>query len=137
MPAYPFRMASHSPFRHFRTNPEIICLSVAMFVRLAVSLRKVEDLLHQRGIDVVHETVRFWWHGSGPTRTAEARGRRVEGMRSSHWLWHLDEGFVKVNGGQRCLWRAVGHDDEVRDEHSGQEIGIEIPQENIEATSRH
>ena len=48
------------PFRYFRTSPEIIRLAVMMYVRFPLSLRNVEDLLHERGIEVSHETVRFW-----------------------------------------------------------------------------
>jgi putative transposase len=44
---------------------------------------------------------------------AEIRKRRVEGMRSSHWRWHLDEMFVKINGEKHYLWRAVDHEGEV------------------------
>ena len=44
---------------------------------------------------------------------AEIRKRRVEGIRSSHWQWHLDEVFVKINGEKHYLWRAVDHGGEV------------------------
>ena len=70
-------------------------------------LRNVEDLLHERGIDVSHEAVRFWWHKFGPMFAAEIRKRRLEGMKSSRWRWHLDEMFVKTNGERHYLWRAV------------------------------
>jgi len=43
-------------------TPEITRLAVMMYVRLPLSLRNVEDLLHERGIDVSHEAARFWWH---------------------------------------------------------------------------
>ena len=52
-------MTKHSPFRYFKTSPEIIRLAVMMYVRYPLSLRNVEDLLHERGIDVSHETVRY------------------------------------------------------------------------------
>ncbi len=48
-----------SRFRYFKTSPDIIRLTVMMYVRFPLSLRKVEDLLHERGIDVSHEAVRF------------------------------------------------------------------------------
>jgi len=57
--------------------------------------------------------VRFWWNRFGPMFAAEIRKRRVEGMRSSHWRWHLDEVFVKINGERHYLWRAVDHEGEV------------------------
>jgi putative transposase len=106
-------MTQRSPFRYFKTSPEIIRLAVMMYVRYPLSLRNVEDLLHERGIDVCHETVRIWWHRFGPMFAAEIRKRRVEGMRSSHCRWHLDEMFVKINGEKHYLWRAVDHEGEV------------------------
>jgi putative transposase len=106
-------MPKPSPFRYFKTSPEIIRLAVMLYVRFPLSLRNVEDLLHERGIDVSHETVRYWWHRFGPMFAAEIRKRRIEGMRSSRWRWHLDEMFVKINGERHYLWRAVDHEGEV------------------------
>ena len=48
-----------NPFRYFNSSPEIIRLAVMMYVRYALSPRNVEDLLHERGIDICHETFRF------------------------------------------------------------------------------
>lgn len=84
-----------------------------MYVRFPLSLRNVEDLLHERGIEISHETVRFWWNRFGPLFAAEIRKRRVEEMRSSRWRWHLDEVFVKINGQRHYLWRAVDQEGEV------------------------
>ena len=106
-------MIKRSPFKYFKTSPEIIRLAVMMYVRFPLSLRNVEDLLHERGVDICHETVRFWWHRFGPMFASEIRKRRVLGMRSSHWRWHLDEMFVKINGERHYLWRAVDHEGEV------------------------
>ena len=59
-------------------------------------LRNVEDLLHERGIDISHETVRFWWNRFGPMFAAEIRRNRVQRIRSySNWQWHLDEGVPR------------------------------------------
>ena len=91
-------MTQRSPFRYFKTSPEIIRLAVMMYFGFPLSLRKVEDLLHERGIEISHETVRFWWNRFGPLFAAEIRKRRVSGIRSSRWRWHLDEVFVKING---------------------------------------
>jgi putative transposase len=49
-----------NPFRYFNGSLENIRLSVMMYVRYPLSLRQVEDLLYKRGIDICHETVRFW-----------------------------------------------------------------------------
>jgi putative transposase len=106
-------MTQRRPFRYFRTSPEIIRLAVMMYVRFPLSLRNVEDLLHERGIEVSHETVRFWWLRFGPMFAAEIRKRRIGQMRTSRWRWHLDEVFVRINGVQHYLWRAVDHEGEV------------------------
>ena len=106
-------MTKSSPFKGFQSSPEIIRLAVMMYVRFPLSLRNVEDLLHERGIEVRHETVRFWWQRFGPMFSAEIRKRRSEGMKSIPWRWHLDEMFVKFNGERHYLWRAVDHEGEV------------------------
>jgi putative transposase len=79
-------------------------------VRFPLSLRNVEDLLHERGVDASHEAIRFWWHRFGRFFASEIRKRRIEGMKSSRWKWHLDEVFVKINGERHYLWRAVDHE---------------------------
>ena len=85
-----------------------------MYVLFPLSLRNVEDLLHERGIDISHDTIRFWWNRFGPLFAAEIRKRRVQQLRShSNWQWHLDEAFVKINGERHYLWRAVDHEGEV------------------------
>ncbi len=52
-------MSQSNPFRYFKTSREIIRLAVMLNVRFPLSLRNVEDLLHERGIDVSYEAVRF------------------------------------------------------------------------------
>lgn len=85
-----------------------------MYIRFPLSLRNVEDLLHERGIDVSYESVRFWWQRFGPKFAAEIRKKRSQTMRChSNWKWHLDEVFVKINGQRYYLWRAVDHEGEV------------------------
>ena len=107
-------MTKPSPFRYFKTSPEIIRLAVMLYVRFPLSLRNVEDLLHERGIEISHETVRFWWNRFGPMFAADIRRKRISRMRSySNWQWHLDEVFVKINGEMHYLWRAVDHEGEV------------------------
>ena len=66
-----------NPFRYFNSSPEIIRLTVMMYIRYPLSLRQVEDILFERGIDICHETVRFWWNRFGPMFAAEIRKRRV------------------------------------------------------------
>ena len=66
-----------SPFRYFNSSPEVIRLVVMMYVRFPLSLRNVEDLLFERGIDICHETVRHWWNRFGPMFAADIRRQRV------------------------------------------------------------
>ena len=107
-------MTKRSPFKYFKTSPEIIRLAVMLYVRFPLSLRNVEDLLHERGVDVSHDTVRFWWNRFGPMFASEIRRNRISRMRAySNWQWHLDEVFVKINGERHYLWRAVDHEGEV------------------------
>ena len=107
-------MTKRSPFRYFKTSPEVIRLAVMLYVRFPLSLRNVEDLLHERGIDVSHETIRYWWNRFGPLFASEVRKRRADRLKSSsNWQWHLDEVFVKVNGVRHYMWRAVDHEGEV------------------------
>jgi len=103
-----------NPFRYFKTSPEVIRLAVMMYIRFPLSLRQVEDLLHERGIDICHETVRAWWNRFGPMFAAEIRKKRVVAHRNwTQWRWHLDEVFVRINGETYYLWRAVDHEGEV------------------------
>ena len=110
----PRRKTPPDPFRWFDSSPEVIRLVVMMYVRYPLSLRNVEDLLHERGIDTCHETVRLWWRRFGPMFANEIRAKRVQAMRQhTHWRWHLDEVYVRINGEMRYLWRAVDHEGEV------------------------
>ncbi len=85
-----------------------------MYIRFPLSLRQVEDLLNERGIDICHETVRAWWNRFGPMFAAEIRKKRSASMRAHiQWSWHLDEVFVRINGETYYLWRAVDHEGEV------------------------
>ena len=73
---------THDPFRWFDSSLEVIRLVVMMYVRYPLSLRNVEDLLFERGIDICHETVRLWWNRFGPMFAGEIRKKRVDRMRA-------------------------------------------------------
>jgi len=74
----------------------------------------MEDFLHERGIDVSHETVRFWWNCFGPMFASEITKKRRKQARShSNGQWHFDEVFVKIDGERHYLERAVDHEGEV------------------------
>jgi putative transposase len=82
-----------SPFRYFNSSPEVIRLVVMMYVRFPLSLRNVEDLLFERGIDICHETVRHWWNRFGPIFAADIRRQRTSRMRgftspARALMWH-------------------------------------------------
>ena len=103
-----------SPFRRFNSSPEVIRLVVMIYVKYPLSLRNVEDLLFERGIDLCHETVRIWWNRFGPLFASGIRRQRVSRMRCfRQWRWHLDEMYVKLNGEMVYLWRAVDHEGEI------------------------
>jgi hypothetical protein len=92
----------------------VIRLVVMMYERYPLSLRNVEDLLAERGIDVSYETVRFWWNRFGPMFAAEIRKKRLTQTRChSEWCWHLDEVFV----------RSVSEDFSHNQDRSLQELG--------------
>ena len=102
-----------NPSKYFNSSPEVIRLVVMMYVRYPLSLRNVEDLLAERGIEISHETVRFWWNRFGPMFAADIRKKRVAHLRHfPQWRWRLDEVFVRING-KLYLWRAVDHEGEV------------------------
>ena len=99
-------MTKHSPFYYFETCPEIIRLAIMLYIRFPLSLRNVEDLLDERGIDISYETIRFWWNRFGPMFASEIVRKRARQMRGcSNRQWHLDEVFVNINGEWHYLWR--------------------------------
>lgn len=101
-------MSQQNPFKYFKTSPEIIKLAVWTYIRFPLSLRQVEDLLHERGIDICHETIRFWWNRFGPVFAKEIRKRRPNAH--SLWRWYVDEVFVKIRGQRFYLWRAIDNE---------------------------
>jgi hypothetical protein len=104
MPAPP------NPFRWFDSSPEVIRLVVLMYVRCPLSLRNVEDLLFEHGIDICHETVRKWWNRFGLMFASEIRRKRVQRMRQlTHWKWHLDEGVPRTHQQQYLGLRPRRH----------------------------
>ena len=79
-----------NPFRYFNSSPEVIRLVVMIYVRYPLSLRNVEDLLAERGIDVSHETVRYWWNRFGPSsrsRSERSGSRTCAATLSGVGIW--------------------------------------------------
>ena len=74
---------SDNPFRWFDSSPEVIRTVVMMYLRFPLSLRQVEDLLAERGIDICHETVRLWWNRFGPMFAGEIRRKRARHLTAA------------------------------------------------------
>jgi putative transposase len=103
-----------NPFPYYKTSPEIIQLGVMMYVKFPLSLRNIEDLLHERGIDIWHESVRLWVIGSAYTSlTRSGNGAPSRCEAGPQWQWHLNEVFVKIRGERHYLRRAGDHEGEV------------------------
>ena len=73
-------MTKRSPFKYFKTSPEITRLAVMMYVRYLLSLRNGEALLHERGIEIRHETARFWWNRLGLPSSAKEGQKAKENL---------------------------------------------------------
>lgn len=100
----------HTYKRH-RFSPDIISYAVWIYFRFNLSHRDIEDLLAQRGIIVSYESIRLWCIKFG-RRYASRLKRRHQGYGDT---FYIDEVFVKINGKQQYLWRAVDQDGEVVD----------------------
>ena len=100
-----------SLYKRHRSSPEIIQHAVWLYHRFNLSTRDIEDLLAERGIAVSHESIRLWCIKFGP-RYARRLKRRHPGYGDTFFI---DEVFVKINGKQHYLWRAVDQDGDVID----------------------
>ena len=92
-----------SPSTGFRFPQEIISHAVWLYFRFSLSYRDVEECLVERGIIVTYETIRQWSRKFGQTDANQLRRRRAQPGDK----WHCDEVFLKINGKQHYLWRAV------------------------------
>ncbi len=105
-------MTSQPPsYRGYRFPPEIISHAVWLYHRFSLSFRDVEDLLAERGVTVTYEAIRQWCRTFGLDYARRLRRRR--GRQGD--TWYLDELFVKIQGRQQYLWRAVDEDGDVLD----------------------
>src|SRR3954447_8648784 len=95
----------------YRFPRDIIQRAVWMYLRFTLSFRDIEELLAERGIAVTYETVRRWVLAFSPAIARGLRARRPK----PHARWHLDEVFVRIDGKQMYLWRAVDAEGEVLD----------------------
>ncbi len=103
--------SSELHYRGHRFPADIIRYAVWVYDRFCMSFRDVEDLLAERGIVVSYETIRVWCQKFGSEYTR--RLKQHQGRLGDRW--HLDEVFIRINGQQQYLWRAVDQDGEVID----------------------
>ncbi|MDX3696495.1 IS6 family transposase [Streptomyces europaeiscabiei] len=104
-------MGSASPsYRGHRYSVEVISHCVWLYFRFPLSFREVEELTLERGVSVSYETIRRWCMKFGQQYADLLRRRPRPGDK-----WHLDEVFIKINGEQKYLWRAVDQDGMVLD----------------------
>lgn len=98
-------------YKRHRFPPEVIRYAVWLYFRFTLSLRDVEELLVQRGVEVSYETIRCWTLKFGRVFARNLRRSRP----GPTGRWHLDEMVVKVGGERMFLWRAVDDEGEVLD----------------------
>lgn len=82
-------------FKRHRFPPEVIRYTVWLYFRFTLSLRDIEELLAQRGIEVSYETIRMWTIKFGPLIASNLRSRKGQ----SSGRWHLDEMMIKISAG--------------------------------------
>lgn len=104
-------MTNSNIYKRYRFPPAIIQYAVWLYFRFNLSHRDIEDLLAQRGIVVTHESIRLWCNKFGSKYAARLR-RKHQGYGDTFFI---DEVFIKIDGKQRYLWRAVDQDGEVVD----------------------
>ena len=98
-------------YKRHRFPPEIIQYTVWLYLRFNLSYRDIEDLLAKRGIAVSYEAIRLWCNKFG-SKYARRLRRKHQGFGDTFFI---DEVFVKIQGKQHYLWRAVDQDGEVVD----------------------
>jgi putative transposase len=98
-------------YKRHRFPPDIISYAVWLYYRFNLSHRDIEDLLAERGITVSYEAIRLWCTKFGAVFSRRLK-RRHRGYGDT---FYIDEVFVKINGKQHYLWRAVDQDGEVVD----------------------
>jgi putative transposase len=105
-------VGSASPsYKGHRYPAEVISHCAWLYFRFPLSFREVEELMLERGVIVSYETIRRWCVKFGQQYAGALRRRRPRPGDK----WHLDEVFIKINGEQKYLWRAVDQDGMVLD----------------------
>jgi len=102
---------SISLYKRHRFLPEIIQYAVWLYYRFNLSHRDIEDLLAERGITISYESIRLWCNKFG-SEYARRLKRQHPGYGDTFFI---NEVFVRIDGKQHYLWRAVDQDGEVVD----------------------
>jgi transposase-like protein len=98
-------------YRYCHFPPTIVQRAVWLYTRYSLSLRDVEEILAERGIEVSFDTIRRWLARFGPLIANRLRRSRAW----AHPQWHLDEMFTSFGGRRLYLWRAIDQDGEILD----------------------
>ena len=100
-----------SIYHRRRFHSDVIKCVIWLYFRFNLSLREVEELMAERGVDVSYETIRRWIERFGPVFA-----KRIKACSPNPTtVWHLDEVFTKINGKMVYLWRAVDDEGTVLD----------------------
>jgi putative transposase len=104
-------MKNSNIYKRYRFPSDIIQYAVWLYYRFNLSHRDIEDLLADRGINVTYEAIRLWCNRFGPKYAVRLK-RKHQGFGDT---FYIDEVFIKIDGKQHYLWRAVDQDGEVID----------------------
>ena len=100
-----------SIYHRRRFHSDVIKRVIWLYFRFNLSLREIEELMAERGVDVSYETIRRWIDKYGPIFAKRIKARSP----NPSTVWHLDEVYTKINGKMVYLWRAVDDEGTVLD----------------------
>jgi len=100
-----------SIYHRRRFHSDVIKRVIWLYFRFNLSLREIEELMAERGVDVSYETIRRWIEHFGPAFAKRLKTRSP----NPSTIWHLDEVYTKINGKMVYLWRAVDDEGTVLD----------------------
>jgi len=94
-----------------RFHADVIKRVIWLYFRFNLSLREIEEMMAERGVDVSYETIRRWIDKFGPVFAKRIKPR----SQNPSPKWHLDEIYTRINGKMVYLWRAVDDEGTVLD----------------------